>query len=533
VSSLQANWAEVEDSTARPLVVRNVLPYLLLAVVSAAYLFPFMSRLPWNPDGGIYIYGAQRVLDGAIPSRDFVELQGPGSFYWLAAFYKLFGVSILTARTVLLLTGIATALLVFHLSRRIGGLGLFPALFVLVTGIPLMLMNSPHYDSNFFGLFAVTIFICAERSITKRPLSKASRVLLLLTGSLAGLNTCFLQQKGFDLMVSFLLSLIILHRKAGLRLATILLLGYCCVIAAEVSLYAFLGALPDLIYANIVWPLSTYNSVNTAPYGFPLWNIWFSNWWLVMSAKFSVPVAIGLTAAMSAPFLAILVLPILVSIAGFASRLTAVKREWVPYWLAAYALWASELQRLDIGHLRNGCLLLVVLFFTACDVQKKKFWQFLAIAITACIVLNGAVNLLGATAQTTPIHTRRGTLLGQKRDAALEFLLAHTKPGEEVFVYPYQPIYYFLADVRNPTRFSNLMYHLNTPEQFREAVHDLDSKKPNYVLWDSAFSGEKLTSIFPGYHHPATAELIMEPYLETHYRQIEFANGFRILQRIK
>jgi hypothetical protein len=513
--------------------MREVVPYLLITILAALYLLPFARTLTWNPDGGIYIYGAQRVLDGAIPARDFVELQGPGSFYWLAFFFKLFGLTIVTARTVLVLTGVATALLAFHLSRQIGGTGMFAALFVLVTGIPLMVMNSPHYDSNLFGLLSLTAFISAERSTRQCPSNKSSRALLFVAGSLAGLTSCFLQQKGCSLMLSFLLSLITLRGKYGFRLAAIIFLGYCSVIATELSFYAATGALPDLFYANLLWPLFMYHSVNAAPYGFPLWNIWFPNWRVVMEANFSFPAAIALRAAMSAPFLLILALPILVPAFGLAARRAAFSPQWLPYWLAAFALWASELQRLDMGHLRNGCLLLVVLFFAICDAHKKEFSRFLAIAITACVVLNGVVNLFGATGQNMPIQTRRGMLLGHKRDTALEFLLIHTKPGEEIFVYPYQPIYYFLADVRNPTRFSLLMYQFNTDEQFREATHDLDSKKVKYVLWDTAFSGEKLTSVFPGYHHPTASKLIIEPYLQTHYRQIGFENGFRILERIR
>src|SRR5689334_24630307 len=86
---------------------RVAIPYLLLAALSAAYLFPFVQILTWNPDEGIYLYGAQLAARGAIPGHDFVELQGPGSFYWLALFFKLFGTSIYTARAVLLLTGVA------------------------------------------------------------------------------------------------------------------------------------------------------------------------------------------------------------------------------------------------------------------------------------------------------------------------------------------------------------------------------------------------------------------------------------------
>lgn len=49
-------------------------------------------------DEGIIAHGAQRVLDGDVPYKDFWELYGPAQFWILAALYKLFGTSLLTER---------------------------------------------------------------------------------------------------------------------------------------------------------------------------------------------------------------------------------------------------------------------------------------------------------------------------------------------------------------------------------------------------------------------------------------------------
>ena len=525
-----------ESGRTRSFAFRAYLPYLLLTVAAGSFLYPFVRVLTWTPDGGVFIYGAERVLDGDVPSHDFIELQGPGSFYWLALFFKIFGATTLTARAVLFATGIATVLLVFYLARRLSpGIttGVFAALFVLVTGLPLMVVNSPHYDSNLFALAAVAVFVSVERRIACGGASERSIfVLLFAAGLLAGITSCCLQQKGLNLVLAFVVCLGILHRRPGLRLAAILCSGYACVVAVELSLYAAAGALHDLIYVNLLWPLSTYQSVNAAPYGFPLWEIWFPNWFQVLRADFVFPVAIILTAALSLPFLLILTLPLLLALLAYFSRARFSWRAWLPYVLSGYALWAAEIHRLDMGHLRNGSVILIVLFFALCEIQSAKAWRRVAATVAACILLNGAADLFGAMVQHTPIHSRRGTLFGNKPDAALDFLLTHTAPGEPVFVYPYQPIYYFLAGVRNPTRFSSLMYHINTDAQFQEAVRDLERKKVRYVLWDTGFSAEKLASVFPAYRHPASNQLIMEPYFETHYRQIAVENGFRVLERI-
>ena len=85
--------------------------YSTVAALVGVYLLPFVHVLWRIGDEGTLVDGAHRVLHGQIPSRDFVEAMGPGSFYWLAAFFRIFGESIGTARGLLLLTGVALTLL--------------------------------------------------------------------------------------------------------------------------------------------------------------------------------------------------------------------------------------------------------------------------------------------------------------------------------------------------------------------------------------------------------------------------------------
>ncbi len=503
---------------------RESIPLLGFAALTGVYLFFFVRVLTWNPDGGIYIYGAQMVLGRAIPARDFVELQGPGSFYWLALFFKFFGVSFLTARALLLVTGTATATLVFHLAQRAGGTGIAAALVVLVTSIPLGVMTSPHYDSNLFALAAFAVFVHGAETIQKRwP--------FLAAGVLAGATTCFLQQKGFYVACGFVLTLFLLHRARARRAAILVGAGFAAVVAAELLLYAWAHALRYLVYANLIWPLSTYEKVNSAPYGFILREGFWRSWYPALHAVFPGPVALSAVFIFSIPFLMILALPAILPLLGFVWRTDALERKLVPYWAAGVALWASELHRWDLGHLRNGCVLLLVIFFTLLERRKGALGKYVAAGITGCAVLYGTVNVAAASGQRVPIQSRRGTLYGSAADPVLDFLLKHTRRGEEVFVYPYQPIYYFAADVRNPTRYSNLMYGINTDAQFREAVGDIERKRVRYVLWDSVFSGDGLRNLFPAYRPPPKNKLIMEPCLEEHYRQIGFENGFRILER--
>jgi len=106
-----------------------------------------------------------------------------------------------------------------------------------------------------------------------------------------------------------------------------------------------------------------------------------------------------------------------------------------------------------------------------------------------------------------------------------------SKRGEYVFVYPYYPMYYFLAGIRNPTEYSILMYNINTEAQFHKAISDLDRKKVRYILWDTYVEGQNLKTWFPQYEHPSRNNLEIERYIETHYEVQEIRNGFKIMQR--
>ena len=98
---------------------RKYLPYLIFAACVSLYFLPFMRLLLRGSDEGILIEGAVRTVHGQLLGRDFFEVNGPGTFYWLAAFFKLFGVTFLASRICLFITSLGTALSIYFLSRRV------------------------------------------------------------------------------------------------------------------------------------------------------------------------------------------------------------------------------------------------------------------------------------------------------------------------------------------------------------------------------------------------------------------------------
>jgi hypothetical protein len=151
--------------------------------------------------------------------------------------------------------------------------------------------------------------------------------------------------------------------------------------------------------------------------------------------------------------------------------------------------------------------------------------------LVCCVALLAALLALIASTPATTMETRRGAIQLFTDDDALDFLHQNIPAGEQVFVYPYYPMYYFLANVRNPTRYSILMYHINTPEQFDEVIQALESEQVKLVLWDTWVAGANLRQWFPEYQDPPADEQRLEQYLNDNYKVVQVKNRFRILQR--
>src|SRR5256885_1508300 len=64
------------------------------------------------------------------------------------------------------------------------------------------------------------------------------------------------------------------------------------------------------------------------------------------------------------------------------------------------------------------------------------------------------------------------------------FLRERTGPGEPVFVYPTLPMFYYLADRPNPTRFGHVYPGAATFDEQLEMIATLEARQVRYVVWD-------------------------------------------------
>jgi hypothetical protein len=471
---------------------------------------------------------------GAIPSRDFVEVMGPGTFYWLALWFKALGTTWMTTRVEVLVTALVSACAIYYATtRQYGGrLAVLPAALYTVVTVPLWPAANHHFDSNMWVLLAFAV------SVSTPQFSRRTSV---LTGVLAGFASTIMPQKGMLFVVALCVAeLIDGIRSRELRRAvarSLWIVGPFLLVAMAVAVFFWSrDALSDVTYANLIWPATHYHSVNAVPYAHHL-RAFARQIAAVSAACLPSPISILAAAFATIPFILVAGLPFVAAALLLhdivVRRQLHVRTGTMPLWYLCpgFGLFLAECHRADFNHLTWASPILLVAVFMWFARAKSLLAVTMRRSLVYSVVLLAAMLGLIGSIPTVAMETRRGEIQLLERDEALEFLQDNVSAGESVFVYPYYPMYYFLADVRNPTRYSILVYHNNTADQFDEVIQNLEAGHVRYVLWDTVVAGTNLTEWFPGYQDPPPDQQRLERYLDDHYAVVAVKNRFRILRR--
>lgn len=513
----------VHNPTPQASWTRRIRPYLVFLLCTSLYLFPFMRLLLGGSDEGLLVSGALRVAKGQVFARDFFEIVGPGTFYWLALFFRMFGVTFFAERLCLFITSLGTAFLIYFLSRKVcEQYRTLPALILAGTYFGVIWPTiSHHIDSNFFALVSIAFAVLWNDS--------RKRGLLLVAGMAAGLTTCFHQPKGILLLLSLLAWLWVRRVSLAKSFSSIALLtgGFLTPVVLMVFYFWHQHALWEMIYANYVWPSKHYAAANIVVYGQGIFRDYWNSWAVPTSTIRWTTVTASMLVI---PFLYVAVLPVLLPVLAFWRTRTSQRPEILLFWLCGCSMWLAEFHRKDICHLVFGSPLLIVLGVYYLQRLGTTIGRLALQLLAIASVSLACLNLLMAVS-ARPMATRIGTVTVFKSDPTLTFLQDHVAAGTEIFVYPDAPIYYYLTDTTNPTRWSGLGYNYNSPADFREVVNTLEQRHVRYVVWDTLYEDRAL-KLFFSIKRALPEERIVEPYFESHYKVIWEQNGVRIMERM-
>lgn len=513
------------NETAHPEYLELALTALIF-VVSFLYLWLFRRYTVMDLDEGIVLQGAERILRGEVPYRDFFMFYTPGSVYLVASLFKLFGDSLNVARISIAIAGAGCTILTYVLARRVcsRNIALLAAALTMTTGVAYRFLVLHNWYATLLSCLTVYSAVCLCES--QKPLWAFA------TGSFAALTTLVEQSKGGGLCLGLLLGYLILRflgrtnilRRSSLAIFSAGFLGPWTL----TFLYFGWNHSISLMLEDWLWPLQHYTRVNHVFYGYQNWPNDVRD---TIFRTGAIWLRIGKYIAMS-PGLLVPALP-LAAVAWLAYQAFRLRNRQSGsssnqyYTLVSAALSgllvSVVIVRADITHF----MYLVPLWYVvlawilgATEIRSSRLHKtrpFLVAYVCIAFGLMSFALILNLNGARNRIQTRRGVVVTSAKDTVVEYLQGHTAPGEDLLVYPYLPLYNYLTETHSPARLDFFQAGMNTPEQARQIIASLRSNNVRAVLFEPAFA-EKFATSWP--KTPLTS-FVNDPvadFIATNYR---------------
>jgi 4-amino-4-deoxy-L-arabinose transferase-like glycosyltransferase len=512
-------------------------------LLAVGYLWLFRRYTFIEPDEGIILQGAQRILRGEVLYRDFFSFFTPGSYYFVALIFRVFGSSIIVARTALVLIGATFSVITYLLARRVCSResSLFVAGLVTATTLPYRFLVLHNWDSTLWACLAV---YCAVRLVESPRSSWAFGV-----GTFVSLTFLFEQSKGAGLGLGLSLGLLAAHwggqrilRKDAL-IALALGLAWTFVIT-----FSYFGAQRSLgiMLADWFWPLRHYSLANHVPYGYQTWSDETRH---ALFGTSSIWTRI-ITALTLSPCFLVPVLPLAAAgIFGYwivQMRRREASRSKCNYYVVMCAsliglLLSVVIGRADIIHfmyLLPLWGLVLAWIVDGRDIPSRVLYKakpFITAFVAIAFLLFALALLTRAAGSHVELASRRGQIRLPEGDSVIGYVQAHVAPGETMLVYPYLPLYYYLTATFSPSRYEYFQPGMHTPEQAHEMLSQLVVKRVRVVLFEPGFP-QKIPTSWPGTPLSAVANDPVTDYILREYRNckiLQSANNWRFLFMVR
>ncbi len=503
--------------------------YLVVALflLSFLYLCIFRHVTTMEPDEGIVLQGAQRILSGQVPYRDFFSFYTPGSYYAVALLFRIFASSLAVARTAMALAGALLSVVSYLLARRVCSrtVALTLAALGTLTTLPYRFLVLHNWDST---LWACLALYCAVR-VLEKPTWKWT----FAVGLFASLTVLFEQSKGAGLCLGLGMGFLAISFLEGRRhwLSRVelfaLAIGFAIPIAITFAYFASQHA-ASIMLADWLWPLRHYSQANRVPYGYQNWSdetrhLLFSTGSLLERLVKTVAVS---------PCLWIPALP-LMAVGWLGYWIVQARRRRAHEGKSAYYVIVTTvyvglvlsvvITRADIIHFMYlqplNCLVLAWLL-DGSDIPGRLFRSvrpLLAAYVVIALLAFGLGPLAGTAAARERLATRRGTVTTREKDTVVEYVQERVPEGATILVYPYLPLYYYLTGTFSPGRYDYFQPGMNTRQQADEMVRQLATGRVEAVLFEANFS-EKVAHSWPGTPLTAIAEDPVADYIVRNYR---------------
>lgn len=516
--------AQAESSRKEWLLTASV-----FVAAGAAVWWLWGNRFFLSLDEGIYLAGAERILRGQVPYRDFFVLTGPGSFWIQAVLQGFLGSTLLHARLSLAFDLAILTSLVYWLTARLGGRT--PALVTAATFFaletrPLFRMYVNHrWDSSAFGLLAVALVFAG----TEDP-----RALIFLAAGIFAAVAAWITPSLLAVLVLLAVWLLIVQELRRQWLPYLLGIASISLLAGGVLFFE--RALSPMFH-DLLWTSRHYPAANAVPYGYGAIAPGGLRT-LFAGAEGSALVA------RATGFLSVLipvVLPPAVYACWMARRLRRKQmdqREKLAallmlasfgFVISTYPRWSADqlLFIAPIFYALAGYLLSLIL--------KRRPLRIacagLALALTIASLSYSVLHILSEP----EIETHAGRLRADASDQSIiQLASARVQPGDSLFVYPYLPMVYFLTGGRNPTPYSFLQPGMMQAPDYQGTLSALRARPPQWVFY-FGFSLATYHSIWPAADPRALNLTPVDHFILSNYQPVGFLQGagthFFLLER--
>lgn len=483
----------------------------LIFLISLLYLFLFRRYSAMDLDEGIVLQGAERILHGQVPYRDFFMFYTPGSVYIVALLFKVFGDSLNVARAGIAIAGSGCAVVTYLLSRRVCSRN------IALVAAGLSVTNSVAYRFLVLHNWFATFFACLTIYAIVRLWESERPVWALAAGSFAALTTLIEQSKGAGLCLGLAIGYLILRilaRKDFLRRSHIMLLAVGFLLPWFLT-FLYFGSKHIIVsmLQDWLWPLHHYATSNRVFYGYQNWpegardKIFYTGAIWIRIVKY-----VAISPGFIVPFLPLAAVAWLVFETIRAGNMRSSSRSRDYYILVSAAssglLLSILMVRADITHfmyLAPIWYVVLAWILGSRDLRSPvlhKMRPFLIVYVCIAFGLMNFALVLAVNGARNHSHTRRGIVVTSQKDTVIDYVQAHVAAGDNLLVYPYLPLYNYLTETLSPAPLDFFQAGMNTPQQAQEIINSLKSDKPRAVLFEPGFA-EKVASTWP--NTPLTA----------------------------
>lgn len=422
-------------------------------------------------DEAIIVHGADRVLNGEVPHRDFHSIITGGVYYPLAGFFLVFGDSVHTVRWFNFFTAFAIALAVYWMAWPLmRAAAALPVLLFSFFIFPMWPFVSHHWIFLLIALISVGLII-----------RKRSPGRFIAAGCLTILSASVFNSKAFMLLVVQLFYIIIILRRDPRRWRWLGFYsagaGVMLILGAAALLIS--GSWGEFLRQTIIYPIQYYQNFAVDGYSYQLNYIAF--------------IAIGSIILLSVPLF-------IKSLINDDHRIAYLSLLAIHVGLSISIIYHLEWFHFIQISVVSFILAFSILYHLYFYIREHWFQLAYSQAVVGAVVslatlgwvLFGAFasidgygsNRYASNAASQEYLTPKGTVYINsnwqsplvKEFPVVSELLTSLFAGKRIFILPYSPGYYYLYNIQNPTPFSFVVSDAMMLEDFEQLKYSLLSQ---------------------------------------------------------